>query len=263
MSLHSQFDLTDKKVFITGAGRGIGRGIAEVLAQAGADVAVNALTNQYVENTANAIAEKTGRKIVPVLGDVTRSEGVNNVVGEVMNTFGRIDILVNCLGDAIRHSLVKLPDKDGETISDEDLKKIIDINMMATILCTRAVAPQMLERRSGKIINISSYTAGHNGGNVAIYSLAKAAVVGFTRTQAEEWAPYHINVNSIAPGLYPEPMVMTEEREKQMTQWAKKAIPLGRVGRLQEVGYLALYLASPASDYMTGQTLYLDGGLSL
>jgi len=258
-----EFDLSNKVALITGAGRGIGRGIAEVLAEAGADVAINALTDRHVTNTARSIAEKTGRKIVPVLGDVTNTAGVNEVVGAVMNTFGRIDILVNCLGDAIRHSLVKLPDKDSGTIHDEDLKKIIDVNMMATILCTRAVGPQMLARRAGKIINISSYTAGRSGGEVAIYSLAKAAVVGFTRTQALEWAPYGININSIAPGLYPEPLELTEEREKRLAAWAKKAIPLGRTGRLREVGHLALYLASPASDYMTGQTLYLDGGLSL
>jgi NAD(P)-dependent dehydrogenase (short-subunit alcohol dehydrogenase family) len=98
---------------------------------------------------------------------------------------------------------------------------------------------------------------------VVIYSLAKAAVVGFTRTQALEWAPYNINVNSIAPGFYPEPMVMTEERKDAMAQWAQKRIPLKRTGRLREVGLLALYLASSASDYMTGQTIYLDGGLSL
>ena len=258
-----EFDLTDKVVFITGAGRGIGRGIAEVLAQAGADVAINALTSKHVEKTAETISQKTGRTIVPALGDVTNAAGVDSVVGEVMKTFGRIDILINCLGDAIRRSLVKLPDKDGAAISDEDLKKIIDINMMATILCTRAVGPQMLDRRSGKIINISSYTAGRSGGNVVIYSAAKAAVVAFTRTQAEEWSPYNVNVNSIAPGLFPEPMEVSEEREKTMAAWAKKAIPLGRTGKLQEVGYLALYLASAASDYMTGQTLYLDGGLSL
>ena len=101
------------------------------------------------------------------------------------------------------------------------------------------------------------------GGNVVIYSMAKAAVVGFTRTQALEWAPYNINVNAIAPGLFPEPTAITAERAETMAAWAKKKIPLGRTGELREVGYLALYLASRASDYMTGQTLYLDGGLSL
>lgn len=258
-----EFDLTGKVVFITGAGRGIGRGITEVLAQAGADVAVNALTSRHVENTAKTISETTGRRILPVLADVTNTAGVEKAVREVMQAFGRIDILINNLGDAVRHPLVKLPGSDGETISDNDLKKIIDINMMATILCTRAVGPHFLERRSGKIINISSYTAGHGGGAVAIYSLAKAAVVGFTRTQALEWAPYNIQINSIAPGLFPEPMELSAEREKTLAKWAENSIPLRRTGRLREVGFLALYLASSASDYMTGQTIYLDGGLSL
>lgn len=258
-----EFDLTGKVVFITGAGRGIGRGITEVLAQAGADVAVNALTARHVENAAENISETTGRRILPVLADVTNTAGVEKAIREVLQTFGRIDILINNLGDAIPHPLVKLPDRDGETISDEDLKKILDINMMATILCTRAIGPHFLERRSGKIINISSYTAGHGGGNVAVYSLAKAAVVGFTRTQALEWAPYNIQINSIAPGLFPEPMDLSAEREKALARWAGKSIPLKRTGRLREVGFLALYLASPASDFMTGQTIYLDGGLSL
>ena len=258
-----EFDLSGKIVFITGAGRGIGRGIAEVLAQAGADIAVNARTSKHVENTAGTISDKTGRRILPVLSDVTTTAGVEKAIDEVMKAFGRIDVLINCLGDAVRHPLVQLPGRDKETITDADLKKILDINMMATILCTRAVGPHFLERGSGKIINISSYTAGHGGGEVSIYSLAKAAVVGFTRTQALEWAPYNIQINAIAPGLFPEPMELSEEREKTLAKWAEKAIPLKRTGRLKEVGFLALYLASSASDYMTGQTLYLDGGLSL
>jgi NAD(P)-dependent dehydrogenase (short-subunit alcohol dehydrogenase family) len=262
MSILHEFDLTNKVVFITGAGRGIGRGIAEALAEAGADIAINALTSRNVE-TAKIIAEKTGRRIIPILGDVTSSRGAEKAVDEAMKTFGRIDILINNLGDAMRHPLVKLPDQPGESVSDEVLKKILDVNMMGAIYCTRAVGPQMLERCSGKIVNISSYTAGHGGKEVVIYSLAKAAVVGFTRTQALEWAPYNIQINSIAPGLFPEPRELTEEREKALAKWAERAIPLKRTGRLREVGYLALYLSSPASDFMTGQTLYLDGGLSL
>jgi len=259
----ADFDLTDKVVFITGAGRGIGRGITEVLAEAGADIAVNALTSKHAVAMAKSVAEKTGRRILPVLGDVTSSEGVQRIVGQVMHEFGRIDVLINNLGDAIASPLVKLPGRDTDSISDEQLKKIIDINMMGTVLCTRAVGEQMLARRTGKVINISSYTASRAGGNVVIYSMAKAAVVGFTRTQALEWAPYNVNVNAIAPGLFPEPAAITAERAEAMAAWAKKKIPLGRTGELREVGSLALYLASPASDYMTGQTLYLDGGLSL
>jgi NAD(P)-dependent dehydrogenase (short-subunit alcohol dehydrogenase family) len=265
-----EFDLTNQVVLITGAGRGIGRGIAEVLAEAGADVAINALTPNHVERTAQAIASQTGRQVLPVLGDVTRSDGVDQVVSRVMEQFGRIDVLINNLGDAIGGSLVGLPDadqagavNDTSSISDAELQRIIDINLTGTLLCSRAVAPQMLARRAGKVINIASYTAGRSGGNLVLYTLAKTALVGFTRAQALEWAPYGINVNAIAPGLFPEPMALTGQREDRLAAWARKSIPLGRTGRLREVGHLALYLASAASAYMTGQTLYLDGGLSL
>lgn len=259
-----EFDLTGKTVFITGAGRGIGRGIAEVLAEAGADIALNALTDRYVNNTAAAIREQTNRRILPVLADVTDANQVEGAVARVLEAFGHIDVLINNLGDAIGRPLVRVAESaPHEAITDDDLKKVLDLNMMATLLCTRAVAPHMLERREGKIINISSYTAGHAGANVVLYSAAKAAVVSFTRAQALEWAPYNIRINSIAPGLFPEPMAMNEERAAQLGRWAERSIPLKRTGLLREVGYLALYLASPASDYMTGQTLYLDGGLSL
>ncbi len=262
--LPKEYDVEGKVVFITGAGRGIGKGIAQVLAEAGADIALNALTDRYVVNTAREIAEASGRRVLPILADVTRSAEVQRAVDTVMKEFGRIDVLVNNLGDAIQKPLVTLPGKKGEPATDEEIKKIVDLNVMAAILCTRAIGPQMLERRSGKIINISSFTAGKGGKEVVLYSLAKAAVVGFTRTQALEWAPYNIQINSIAPGLFPEPLNITnEETAKRMTEYISKITPLGRAGRLREVGLLALYLASAASDYMTGQTLYLDGGLSL
>ncbi|MEW6185186.1 MAG: SDR family oxidoreductase [Thermodesulfobacteriota bacterium] len=262
--LPKEYDVEGKKVFITGAGRGIGKGIAQVLAEAGADIALNALTDRYVVDTARTISKESGRRVIPVLGDVTRSDEVQRVVEAVVKEFGRIDVLINNLGDAIRKPLVKLPEKKGENASDEDIKKILDLNMMAAILCTRAVGPQMLERRIGKIINISSFSAGKGGKEVVLYSLAKAAVVGFTRTQALEWASYNIQINSIAPGFFPEPLNITnEETAKAMAAYVAKTTPLGRAGKLREVGLLALYLASSASDYMTGQTLYLDGGLSL
>lgn len=260
--LPKEFNITGKVALITGAGRGIGRGIAEVLAEAGADIALNALTSKYVEKNAKEIADKTGRRVFPVIADVTRSESVQNVFDTVLKEFGQLDILVNCLGDAMRQSLVKLPDKEGKTISDDDLKKIININMMAAILCTRAVGPHFLERRSGKIINISSVTAGRGGGDLVVYSLAKSAVIGLTRTQALEWARYNIQVNSIAPGLFPDIHTYGPARPGAMDR-INRSIPMGRTGLVREVGLLALYLASPASNYMTGQTIFLDGGMSL
>jgi NAD(P)-dependent dehydrogenase (short-subunit alcohol dehydrogenase family) len=259
--LLKEFDLNGRVAFITGAGRGIGRGIGEVLAEAGADIILNALTGRYVESNAREIASATGRRVIPIVADVTVPGEVQKAVDAVISEFGHIDVLVNCLGDAIRQPLVKLPDKDGKAASDEQIKKIIDINMTAAILCTRAVGPHLLEKRSGKIINISSVTAGRGGGDLVLYSLAKAAVIGLTRTQALEWAPYNIQINAIAPGLFPD--THTYGEKARLPEQILRRIPAGRAGLVREVGLLALYLASSASDYMTGQTIFLDGGMSL
>jgi NAD(P)-dependent dehydrogenase (short-subunit alcohol dehydrogenase family) len=263
--LPAAYDITGKVVFITGAGRGIGKGIAQVLAEAGADVALNALTPRYVEPTAAEIANATGRRVVPVIADVTRSEGVQHAIDTVMHAFGRLDVLINNLGDAIRKPLVALPGKAEatEALSDDELKFVMDINLTEAILCTRAVGLHMLERGSGKVINISSWTARQGGGEMVVYTIAKTALSGFTRAQALEWAPYGVQVNAIAPGLFPDPVTAGAERARQTAERAARSVPLGRAGALREVGYLALYLASAASDYMTGQTLFLDGGMSL
>ncbi|HET8938793.1 MAG TPA: SDR family oxidoreductase [Polyangiales bacterium] len=268
--LPKEFDVTGKVVLITGAGRGIGSGIAEVLAEAGANVALNALTPTYAEATARAIRER-GRlrseakpPVVEVFtGDVTQTQDVQSVVQRVLERFGRIDVLVNNLGDAIMEPLVALPETSTRTIDDERLQHILDLNLMATLRCTRAVGPHLLAQRAGKVINIGSYTAARSGARVVVYTAAKAAIEGFTRAQALEWANFNIQVNAIAPGLFPEPRTQGEEGAKAGEQFAARVAPLGRAGRLREVGLLALYLASGASDYMTGQTLYLDGGASI
>jgi len=263
--LPAEYDITGKVVFITGAGRGIGKGIAQVLAEAGADVAINALTPRYVESTAAEIASASGRRVVPVMADVTKTDGVQQAIDSVIQTFGRIDVLVNNLGDSIRKPLVALPGQAGAAaaLSDDELNFIMDVNLTEAILCTRAVGPHMLERRSGKVINISSWTARQGGGEMVVYTIAKTALVGFTRAQALEWAPYGIQVNGIAPGIFPDPVTAGEERARQTAERAARLVPLGRPGRLREVGLIALYLASAASDYMTGQTLFIDGGMSL
>src|SRR5262249_19153680 len=135
---HAEYDITDKVVFITGAGRGIGKGIAQVLAEAGADIALNALTPRYVEPTVAEIAKASGRRVVPVIGDVTKADDVRRAVDTVLKAFGRIDVLINNLGDAIRKPLVALPGRpDAATaLSEEELKLVIDINLTEAILCT-------------------------------------------------------------------------------------------------------------------------------
>lgn len=259
------FDVAGKVVFVTGAGRGIGKGISQVFAEAGADVAINALTDKFVPGLAAEIAEDTGRTVVPVIADVTTASGADGAVAEVLDRFGRIDVLVNALGDSLRAPLVGLPEagEPGAPIADSDLEFIMDINLTEALLCTRAVGPHMLSRGSGKVINISSWTAQQGGGEMVLYTTAKTALSGFTRAQALEWAPHGVHVNCIAPGLFPDVVTGGPERVRRSEERAKREVPLGRTGQLKEVGYLALYLASAASDYMTGQTLILDGGLSL
>ncbi|MBI4610101.1 MAG: SDR family oxidoreductase [Candidatus Rokubacteria bacterium] len=260
-----EYDLIGKVAFVTGAGRGIGKGIAQVLAEAGADVVINALTPKYVEGLAAGIAKATGRRVVPLVADVTKPDEVEGAVGRILSEFGALHILVNNLGDAIRKPLVPIPGSAAGAsapLSDEELRLIVDLNFTATVLCSRAVGPHMLERRSGKVINIASFASGKGAPNLVIYAAAKAALVGFTRSLAVEWAPHGVQVNAIAPGLFPDAVTAGEEGYARRVREAQQTVPLRREGRLREVGLLALYLASAASDYMTGQTLYLDGGLT-
>jgi NAD(P)-dependent dehydrogenase (short-subunit alcohol dehydrogenase family) len=259
-----EYDLTGKVAFVTGAGRGIGKGIAEVLAEAGADVVINALTPEHAEPLARRLRAATGRRVVSLSADVTRRAEVERAVARILAEFGAIDVLVNNLGDAIRHPLVPRPDRaEDAALPDADLQRIVDLNFTATLLCTRVVGPHMLARRSGKVINVSSFAALKGTPELTVYAAAKAALVGFTRSLALEWAPYGIQVNAIAPGLFPDPVTVGEEGYRRRVEEAQRHVPLGREGRVREVGLLALYLASAASDYMTGQTLVLDGGWTL
>lgn len=259
-----EYDLTGKVAFVTGAGRGIGTGIAQALAEAGADVVINSLTDKYVTGLAAGIAKSTGRRVVPLLADVTKSDEVERAVARILEEFGALHILVNNLGDSIRKPLV--PSRTGGTgsvLSDDELKFIMDVNFTATVFCTRAIGPHMLARRSGKVINIGSFASSRGAPSLTIYSAAKTGLVGFTRALALEWAPAGVQVNMIAPGLFPDPVTSGEAGHAERVQRAKSTVPLGREGKLREVGLLSVYLASAASDYMTGQTLYLDGGLTL
>ena len=158
------------------------------------------------------------------MADVTKPDSVRAAVDSVLAKFGRIDVLVNALGDSIRKPLVKLPDKgESQAASDDEVKFVMDINLTEAILCTRAVGAHMLERRSGKVISISSYTASKGGGEMVLYTAAKTALVGFTRAQALEWAPYGVQVNAIAPGIFPDPVTSGEKPRRRPFLSARKA----------------------------------------
>jgi len=259
----AEYDLSGRVAFVTGAGRGIGKGVAQALAEAGADVVINSLTDKHVTGLATDIAKATGRRVMPLVADVTKSDEVQRAVEQILRDFGNLHVLVNNLGDSIRKPLVPAPGGGGAPLSDEELRFVMDVNLTATLLCTRAVGPHMLARRSGKVINIGSFASARGGAGLTIYSTAKTALVGFTRALALEWAPHGVHVNAIAPGLFPDPVTSGEAGYSERVQNARRTVPLQREGKLREVGLLAVYLASAASDYMTGQTLYLDGGLTL
>jgi NAD(P)-dependent dehydrogenase (short-subunit alcohol dehydrogenase family) len=256
------FDIGGKIIIITGASRGIGKGIVQVLAEAGAKVLVTALTDRYLQPLAEEMAA-AGYPIEVLQADATNSQDWERTVQVALERWGRIDALINNLGDAIRKPLVPLPGSEGGSpISDEEYRFVLDVNLTQAFMGCRAVGPHLLERGQGKVINISSVSARRGAPETLVYSLAKAALVRLTQTLALEWAPYGVTVNSIAPGNFPD-MEHGDPADLAARQaQAKRTIPLGRVGQVREVGLLALYLVSDASNYMTGETIYLDGGLS-
>jgi NAD(P)-dependent dehydrogenase (short-subunit alcohol dehydrogenase family) len=260
--LPADYEVSGKTVIVTGAARGIGRGIAWVLAEAGARVMVTALTDRYLAPLAEEMAA-AGHPIEPLVADATREADWTRTVDTAMDRWGHIDVLINNLGDAIPRPLVPLPGADDRgAITDEEWRFVLDVNLTEAFMGCRAVGPHFLERRRGKVINISGIAARRGAPETIAYSAAKAGLARLTQTLALEWAPYGINVNSIAPGYFPDQIVGGASQVAASKQRASAEVPLGRVGEVREVGLLALYLASDASSYMTGQTIYLDGGLT-
>ncbi len=256
------FDVTGEKVLITGGGRGIGKGIALAFAEAGADVAVSALTTTGVNQVKKEV-EELGVKGLALTGDATKSADMDQVAEQVLSEFGHLDVLVNCVGDAIRKPVVKLPGGVTEGMTEEEWHFIVDINLTEAFQGCRALGPHLLERGQGSVVNVSGWAAFRGRPESAAYDAAKAGVMRLTECLAQEWAPFGVRVNSIAPGSFPDPEQMSEEAFQGRDEAAKGTVPLGRVGRLKEIGYLAVFLASPASSYVTGQTWGVDGGISI
>ena len=264
-------DLQDRVAIVTGAGRGIGRAMSLSLAEAGADVVATARTETELDETV-ALVEKTGRRALAITADVSRSDDVDDLVERALDHFGRIDILINNAGKLFKGPLAPFPDvtlepprvtrKTDVRHSDEEWQSVIDINLTGVFYCCRAVAPHMMERGYGKIINLSSNNGTMAFPLVAAYNASKAAVNMLTRVLALEWAPYSICVNAIGPGDYHTAMTDASWSDPEGRQRHLDGIPMHREGDLEELGTLAVYLASPASDYMTGQIIYMDGGLT-
>lgn len=235
-----------KTVLITGASRGIGAATAELFAENGYTVIIN--YNSSSEKAA-ALAEKTGGTAIKA--DVSDIAETERMVNEVIEKYGKIDVLVNNAGI----SLTGLFD----LVSDEDARKIFDINVFGTLNCTKKVLPHMLKRKYGKIINVSSMW-GQTGGSCEVhYSATKAAVIGFTRALAREVGASGINVNCVAPGMVLTDMTScyTDEEVAEITE----DIPLGRCGSPRDIAETVLFLASEKASYITGQVVGVNGGM--
>lgn len=264
-----ELQLAGRVALVTGGGRGIGREIALTLAEAGADVAVAARTASQVETVAEEI-RALGRRSVAVPTDVAVSSDIDAMVATAGRELGPIDILVNNAGAHIGVPLVPIPGRPlgpprvsrtaDHRFTDAEWDAVFATNVSAVMYGCRAVAPGTLERGYGKIINISSNNAHQAFEYEAAYNPSKAAVNMLTRVLALEWAPHGIRVNAIGPGEFVTAMNDMGGDDPAERARMTARIPMGVPGRLRDLGLLAVYLASPASDYMTGQILYLDGG---
>ena len=257
-----EFDITGKKVLCVGAGRGIGKGIALAFAEAGADVAITGLTSTGATKVAEEV-RKLGRQGLAFSGDATTAAHMDQLAQDVLGHFGHLDVLVNCLGDAISKPVVALPGSSTPGMTEGEWHRIVDINLTEAFQGCRAFGTHLLERREGCVINISGWASFRGTANRSAYDAAKAGVMRFTESLAQEWAPFGVRVNAIAPGRFPDPDQMSAEAFQERQAQAQGTVPLGRLGALKEVGYLAVYLASPAAGYVTGQTWAIDGGVSI
>ena len=256
----NEFSLEGKTALVTGGGRGIGKAIALVMAEAGADIAIAARTFSQLEETAHEI-RALGRRATPIQVDVSDSKQVDIMVEQATDELGQIDILINNAGIGRGGAVVPLPDGASEVrMSDETWREVIDTNLNSTFYCCRAVAPQMIARREGKVINVASTNAVIAYPEGAPYQSSKAVVKMLTKVLAGEWAPYNVKVNGIGPGWFITDMTKALFEDPDFYDRTLADTPLGRLTDLRDLGLLAVYLASPASDWMTGQMLYLDGG---
>jgi NAD(P)-dependent dehydrogenase (short-subunit alcohol dehydrogenase family) len=245
------FRLANKTAIVTGGGSGIGRRVGIALAENGVNVAIGDMDRAAANRVVSEIEAK-GHQGIAIKVDVTHPEDVHQMVDVVVRRYGRIDILFNNAGIGIRGP--------AERFSLEDWNRTIAVNLTGMFICAQAVGNVMMKQGGGKIINTSSVSGklGHPG-NVA-YAAAKHGLVGMSKVMAVEWAKHHINVNCIGPGLIRTPLTAPSFKNRKRYDELVRQIPMGRFGEPEDLVGAVIFLASDASNYMTGQTIYVEGG---
>lgn len=251
-----KYDLKGKVAVVTGSGQGLGKWIALGLAGAGADILVADLVGKNAERTCEEI-NKMGREAIFMEMDVGDIDAVVKMMDMAKSGLGSLDILVNNAGINIH--------KKALDITQEDFDLIVRVNSKGVYFCCQAAARLMIPEKKGKIINIASAAAFlvRKGIPNSVYAMTKAGIVMLTKALAEEWAPYQINVNAVAPGYFATPLVADRLRDPEAFKNIVDSTPLGRVGGPEDIMGTVVFLASDASDFITGQTICLDGGRTI
>jgi NAD(P)-dependent dehydrogenase (short-subunit alcohol dehydrogenase family) len=250
-----ELGLKGKVVLVTGAGSqiGFGKGICLAFAKEGCDVVASDIDLEGVKKTA-AEVESLGQKALAIKADVTNEIEVNDMVKEAIARFGKIDILVNNAGTVFRSPF--------HLTTEKDWNINIGISLKGTWLCTRAVLGQMLERKSGKIINLSS-TTGRTGNGTPLYAAAKAGIIGLTKGLANEVGPQGINVNGISPGMGDTGFQIAAKVPPEAKQRFTQMVPMRRMTTPRDIANMAVFLASDAASDIAGQTFNVDGGSNM
>jgi len=249
--------IQDKVSIITGAGRGLGRIMALALAEAGSDIVLAARSSDEIEKVADEISV-LGRQALPICVDITNSSDISKMTEKAVAEFGKIDVLVNNAGQKASFAQHKFED-----IPEKEWMDLIQTNVNGTFLVSKIVGKTMLGQGKGNIINVASTFGVKAMPTHTCYSVSKAAVIHMTKGLAIEWAGRGVRVNCIAPGSFELPGGDTDKNIAEVNDERRKRVPVGRLGRAEELGPLVVFLASSASDYVTGETVFIDGGLAV
>jgi gluconate 5-dehydrogenase len=251
---YNPFDISGKRAFVTGSSRGIGFALATGLARSGVTVAVHGLDKKEANQAATEITETTGAKTVPFAFDVTDPEAVENGVRDVVEALGGLDILVNNAGIQLRHPLTEFP------IAEFDA--ILAVNLKAAFMVAQQVATTFMAQGSGKIVNIASVQSQLARPSITPYSVSKGGTVMLTKGLTADLAPYGIQTNALAPGYITTELTKALVEDPEFTEWLKGRTPAARWGSVDDLVGTLLYLVSPAADFVTGQTIFVDGGMT-